>query len=82
MTSGFLKYDGRNMTEPTLTDMKRSLLLQLLQYNFVESSLQSELHVRAMSDEEVNAKTNVLLEMSNDLNELRDRIEAAEARKG
>jgi len=65
---------------PNITEMKRSLLLRLIQYNATELSLGPEYRIRTMSAEEVNATANVLLEMADDLNNLRDQIEAAEAK--
>jgi hypothetical protein len=67
------------MSEPSLIDLKRSLLVQLLDYNKLEGSLASAEQINAMSNEEVERVANLLLELLHDLNELHDRIETMSA---
>lgn len=66
---------GRNMAEPTLTDLKRSFLVQLADYQRLEAQLISAEQINKMTDPEVESVTTNLMESLNDLNELHDRIE-------
>jgi len=65
-----------------LTHMKRSFLVQLAEYNRLEKSIESPEQIDAMSDEEVDRLTDLLIQTFHDLNELHDRIEDARAERG
>lgn len=67
------------MSQPSLTDLKRSLLVQLVEYNRLEATLISADQINTMGDAEVERIADLLLEFSHDLLELQDRIETVAA---
>jgi hypothetical protein len=64
----------RVMSEPSRVDLKRSLLVQIMEGNRLESTLTSAEQIDSMSDEEVERVTNLLMEMVADMNNLYERI--------